>query len=221
MYKLSQSDLNDQDFGNFDIQDWCLEAFPELKQENFTKWSENTTTRFEKPVSATEISALKKNQESKNTRRNTSWAVKVFNDWKSQRNQQQPGDFKIIPEILRSTYQELAYTLSCFVIETRRADDSPYPPRTLYQIGSGILRYMREEGVHDMNFLDVKDARFHDFRKTLDARMKELASQGIGVSITQADPLTPEQEDVLWEKKLLGAHTSKSYINTEFLTFVL
>ncbi|XP_062593284.1 uncharacterized protein LOC134254776 [Saccostrea cucullata] len=75
---------------------------------------------------------------------------------------------------------------------------------------------MREEGVHDMNFLDVKDARFHDFRKTLDARMKELASQGIGVSIKQADPLTPEQEDVLWEKKLLGSHTSKSYINTVF-----
>ncbi|XP_061193639.1 uncharacterized protein LOC133201853 [Saccostrea echinata] len=67
-----------------------------------------------------------------------------------------------------------------------------------------------------MNFLDVKDARFHDFRKTLDARMKELASQGIGVSIKQADPLTPEQEDVLWEKKLLGSHTSKSYINTVF-----
>ncbi|XP_062610031.1 uncharacterized protein LOC134271834, partial [Saccostrea cucullata] len=99
MYELSQSDLNDQEFGNFDIQNWCLEAFPELKQEIFTEWSENTTTRFGKPVSATEISALQKNQESKNKHRNTSWAVKVFNDWKSQRNQQQPGDFKIIPEI--------------------------------------------------------------------------------------------------------------------------
>lgn len=43
--------------------------------------------------------------------------------------------------------------------------------------------------------------------------MKELASQGIGVSVKQADPLTPEQ-DVLWDKNFLGPHSSKSYINT-------
>lgn len=49
--------------------------------------------------------------------------------------------------------------------------------------------YMREGAVHDINFLDVKDARFYDFRKTLDARMNELASSGIGVSVKQADPL--------------------------------
>lgn len=38
---------------------------------------------------------------------------------------------------------------------------------------------MREEGVSDMNVLDKKDARFQDFRETLDACMKELASRGI------------------------------------------
>lgn len=54
---------------------------------------------------------------------------------------------------------------------------------------------------------------FNDFRKTLDAHVKELASQGIGVSVKQADPLTPEQ-DVLWDKNFLWPHSSKSYINT-------
>lgn len=76
----------------------------------------------------------------------------------------------------------------------------PPTPQILYEICSGILRYMRAEGVSDMNFLDAKDARFHDFRKTLDTCMKELASQGIGVSVKQADPLTPEQENVLWKR---------------------
>lgn len=42
---------------------------------------------------------------------------------------------------------------------------------------------------------------FNDFRKTLDAHVKELASQGIGVSVKQADPLTPEQKDVLWNNR--------------------
>lgn len=85
------------------------------------------------------------------------------------------------------------------MIEARCADGPP-TPQILYEICSGILRYMREEGVSDMNFLDAKDARFHDFRKTLDTCMKELASQGIGVSVKQADPLTPEQENVLWKR---------------------
>ncbi|XP_048729545.2 uncharacterized protein LOC125646925 [Ostrea edulis] len=57
---------------------------------------------------------------------------------------------------------------------------------------------------------------FHESRKTLDARTKELASQGIEVSIKKADPFMPEQEDARWDNKLLGTHTSKSYIYTVF-----
>lgn len=37
----------------------------------------------------------------------------------------------------------------------------------------------------------------------LDARMKELAPQRIGVYVKQADPLTQEQEDELWDKNFL------------------
>lgn len=80
------------------------------------------------------------------------------------------------------------------MIECRRADGSPYPTKTLYQLCAAILRFMRDNEI-DLNFLDGKDMRFRNFRKTLDARMKQLATEGIGVTIRQADPISPEMEN--------------------------
>ena len=48
------------------------------------------------------------------------------------------------------------------------------------------------------------DGEFSQFKASLDAEMKRLQSSGKGVQKHQAEPLTPEEEDVLWEKGLLG-----------------
>ncbi|XP_069106898.1 uncharacterized protein [Argopecten irradians] len=55
-----------------------------------------------------------------------------------------------------------------------------------------------------------------NFRKTQDARMKQLASEGIGVSLKQADPITPEQDNALWESDNLGKASSQAIIHTLF-----
>lgn len=47
-----------------------------------------------------------------------------------------------------------------FVLEVRKQDGSEYPPRSLYYIVCGLLRYLRDENIHNMNFLDEKDHRF-------------------------------------------------------------
>lgn len=52
-----------------------------------------------------------------------------------------------------------------------------------------------------MNFLDHNDDRFARTRKVLDARVISLVAQGIGTTTGQADPILPEQEDILWEKE--------------------
>lgn len=57
--------------------------------------------------------------------------------------------------------------------------------RITCQFDTGILPYMQEEGICDMNFLDAMDARFHDFKKILGACMKEPSPQGIGLSSKQ------------------------------------
>ena len=65
-----------------------------------------------------------------------------------------------------------------------------------------------------MNFLS--DDRFLGFQKTLDARMKQLHSSGIGVSQKQAEPITPNKEERLWQSGQLGGVSSQSLFNTVF-----
>ena len=71
---------------------------------------------------------------------------------------------------------------------------------------------MREIGITDMNFLS--DDRFLGFQKTLDARMKQLHSSGIGVSRKQAEPITPNKEERLWQSGQLGDGSLQSLFNT-------
>ena len=44
--------------------------------------------------------------------------------------------------------------------------------------------------------------------------MKRLQSAGIGSVKKQAEPLTMDEEEQLWEKKILGDHSPKALLNT-------
>ncbi|XP_061187163.1 uncharacterized protein LOC133195333 [Saccostrea echinata] len=91
----------------------------------------------------------------------------------------------------------------------------PYPPKSLYMLCVGILRYFRECGIHE-NFLDEKDSKFYEFRRILSARMSELTVSGVGTRPKQAEPISTETETELWEKRLLGDVTGKALLNTMF-----
>jgi hypothetical protein len=38
--------------------------------------------------------------------------------------------------------------------------------------------------------------------------MKEISTKGIGMNKKQADPISSDDENLLWEKKLLGSETA-------------
>lgn len=141
------------EFGNFtfDVDDFLKEL---EKQDNIKTEQDDVRTdppeRFGKPVNSTEIKELHKSQESTNTRRNTSWGVKVFDDWRKSRNANASLEMQL-PDLLSGSSQDLDQILSCFVIECRRADGSPCPPKTLYQLCAAILRFMRDNDI-DLNF---------------------------------------------------------------------
>lgn len=46
--------------------------------------------------------------------------------------------------------------------------------------------------------------------------MKRLQAKGIGSCCKQAEPLTVEEEEMLWQRKLLGDHSLQSLFNTVF-----
>ena len=110
----------------------------------------------------------------------------------------------------------MAFWLKRFIMEVRNVKGEEYPPKTLYQIVCGLLRYLREHGVHDKNFLDNHDPHFADFYSILDSRVKDLLQKGHGTTIKQADPTTPENEEKLWNLGVFGYDDAQSLQYTVF-----
>ena len=59
-----------------------------------------------------------------------------------------------------------------------------------------------------------KDEGFSQFRMVLDSEMKRLQAAGIGIIQKKAEPITFEEEEILWEKGILGDATPQSLLDT-------
>ena len=53
----------------------------------------------------------------------------------------------------------------------------------------------------------MKDPQLAGFQRTLDGEMNRLRSVGLGANRRQAEPIQVFEENVLWEKGLLGCTT--------------
>ena len=74
------------------------------------------------------------------------------------------------------------------------------------------MRFLRANNCPSIDIF--KDSDFTEFRATLDAEMKRLQALGVGSKKRQAEPLTEEEEEVLWQKGLLGDHTPQALLDT-------
>ena len=119
-----------------------------------------------------------------------------------------------VPDIVNMGIVQLQQWMSRFVLEIRKKDGTPYHPESVYHIVCGIIRFVRLNGKPEVDFF--RDQAFADFRTVLDAEMKLLKSAGIGARAHKAEPLTPEEEEVLWEKGILGDHSPQALLNTVF-----
>ena len=111
----------------------------------------------------------------------------------------------------RHSSTTLQQWMSRFVLEMRKKDGSPYPPNSIHHIVCGIMQFVEN---HKLIFFHDKD--FAELQGVLDAEMKCLKSTGIGSQKPQAEPLTPEEEEHLWEKGILGDHSPQALLNTVF-----
>ena len=85
---------------------------------------------------------------------------------------------KVEENIVEMSSDQMNSLLSRFVQEATRQDRKPYPPSSLYNIVAAIQRFLHEKGHPDISFFDVKAPEFDLLQKSLDARMKELTSEG-------------------------------------------
>lgn len=94
----------------------------------------------------------------------------------------------------------------------RKKDGTEFPPNSLHHIVCGLMRYLRANGQPSIDFFI--DPEFCTFKTSLDAEMKRLQTQGLGSKKRQAEEITLDEEDLLWEKGLLGDATPQTLLDT-------
>ncbi|CAC5392434.1 unnamed protein product [Mytilus coruscus] len=137
-----------------------------------------------KPVLAEELEQRISDRIPTKTKQSTSWSMSLWKGWAENRNCNPITGFEeftcepVDPET--ASIKELDFWLSRFIMETRRKDGSPYPPNTLLNISAGIQRHLRENKRSEINLLQKNSVDFPTFQKSLDTRMKEVTSAGLG-----------------------------------------
>ncbi|CAG2235448.1 unnamed protein product [Mytilus edulis] len=157
-----------------------------VKDEKPKEQGQGVESRFAE-MTDNEIDTLIEDAENKNTKKATKWAVNVYEDWKNSKI----GSGLIIPNLKDLSVQDINSILGKFVVEVRKKNGEKYPAKTLYLLVTGLLRGMRSQD-------------------------EKLTSDGYGINVKQADPISVEQEEILWDKSVFGNHSSESLLHTVF-----
>ena len=119
-----------------------------------------------------EIKSMSTPAQPKTTVYSTNWALKNFEDWKKNRNLCHPDD-QVPKDLMENGNEvEICKWLSLYIIETRSCKGEPYPPKSLYQLLSGLLRHFRFQNPTFPNFLDKNNHKFKTFQALLDNLFK-------------------------------------------------
>ena len=108
--------------------------------------------------------------------------------------------------------EKLNFWLSCFIVKVRRKDGEPYPARTLYLLLAGLLRYGGSKSKLCPNFMDESDCRFSELSGVCESVSRQLRKDGVGASVKHAAIITPEEEDILLDKGVMGIYTPKPLV---------
>lgn len=141
------------------------------------------------------------------------WAVSLFKDWQKQRNDI-AVDQDISPirvELEEMTKDELNFSISRFICEIKKRDGNEYPSDTLYSLVVCLQLHMDTIGKQH-KFLN--DEVFSQIKNTLDNVMKSRARNHVNVPRKQAEEITLDEEENLWNKGALGADNPKQLVNT-------
>ena len=128
------------------------------------------------------------------------------------------------PHLENIDNEQVNYWLSTFVIEIRNMNGEHYHSGTLYSICDGLQWYICEKQMKDNCKVPVhiyKDPLFAYFRVVFDSVLKELHQQGIGIYKKQAEVISLEVEEHLWNEGVLGDDTSKKLLDTLVFCFGL
>lgn len=165
-------------------------------------------------VSTTSEDLEKKRKERipENTRRKSSWAIRLFNEWHGHWKVQFSDHLKVYHDLDDMTVGEVDYCLQYFFAEVRKADGSKYPPRTLKEIAAAIQHHFQYNLRRKISIFN--DEAFCGSREILDAEMKLSAAEGNVKRKRKSNSVSFELENDLWESGAFGVSNPKQLIDT-------
>ena len=116
-----------------------------------------------------------------------------------------------LDDISTISCESLIFALCRFITEMRKLDGSEFPGKTLCDIHVCVQFHLKTLG---FSWKLINEGGFKDVRFTVDNVMKLQTSQGIGLSVKQAQILSEFDEDLLWNLGLLGSSNPETLLNT-------
>ena len=178
----------------------------------------STSARFKAPVTDESIDQLITSNVPDKTRKTTCWATNVWKEWAVFRKSNVMQDeraHELNEDFVSMSGPDQSFWLCRFVCEVAKKNSSQYPPTTLYQICTGLMRALnwRLQSINEPEVNFFTNPIFSRFKAVLDSRMKELKSTGM-YQVRKAQPISCEQESILWEKGLLGDSSPSVLLDT-------
>ena len=116
------------------------------------------------------------------------------------------------------TKDELKYSISRFICEIKKQNGEDYPGDTLHELVICLQLHFELQGT---SYKLLSDPLFLELKNTLDRKMQERARAGVGTNKKQAQPFTVEEEEILWQKNVLGLSKPSQLLNTLVYMFGL
>ena len=158
-----------------------------------------------------------------NTKKKIKGAVNTFEKWRDERNKIARRDPSlnisiISPELEVMTKDELCYSLSRFICEVIKEDGEDYPGQSLYELVINLQMHLEQLG---KTYKFLSEESFLQVKNTLDHTMKQRAAAGLGVNKKKAETISIEEEELLWQRGILGDTTPSRLLVTLIYLFGL
>ena len=169
-----------------------------------------STMRAFKTVSDQKMRQLKTKWMKKRTFNKMLWGVRAFNEWRLSKLGVNHSSEKFIrdtdlDDVVNVEKEGLISALCKFIPEVMKVrDGTDYPGKTLYELVVSIQKYLNNNG---KPWKLIEGPEFVEVRTVLDNVMKERAIQNLGMVRKQAQFMSLNFENSLWEKGLLGEET--------------